>query len=483
MKDKTIINCHTHIFTVDHVPNYFTKKLIPVFYKIFSMNFIKWYYRNCTLRGNIKLRKRKHQWDKLRFAFLAFFRKTVILNWIYLLVKFLIRWVYKVFSNITRLDLWLNKRNKAALERYLTMGRYSVAYKSQAKLFELLKTNYAPGTQFVVLSMDMEYMDAGRPNYSYLSQLEELKNLRQKHPELLPFVAVDPRRLAATQEQPGNKNFENYVKNQLQKNHFSGIKLYPALGYFPFDKNLISLYKFAAEHQVPIITHCDEGTVFYRGTKKKEWNRHPILKYSKNQDAQPIPIPLPQAKNYDFTTNFTHPLNYHCLLDRDLLSQYIPDAPDLSKLKICLAHFGGEKAWEKYDKDIWNFYNNNISQASLEDYLKHKNTLTHASRRTIWWNASWLSIIYDLMIKYENVYADTSFILHNEDLYPLLKFILEDNKVKDKILFGTDYYVVSHKNSEKILYHHLRSYLGDELFYQISHINPKRFLRSNFVAY
>lgn len=197
-----------------------------------------------------------------------------------------------------------------------------------------------------------------------------------------------------------------------------------------------------------------------------------------------MPIPLPQKDNYHFTTNFTHPLNYHCLLNKDLLKEYLGDnyeeGLDLSKLKICLAHFGGEDEWKKYLNDGWNNYNKNITHDSKEAYeayyKRYKNTLNHDNQRTIWWNASWLSIIYDLMVKYENVYADISFILHDETLFPLLKFILEDPKVKDRVLFGSDYYVVSQKDTEKDLYLNLKGYLGENLFTLISNTNPKRFL-------
>ncbi|MFV0572876.1 MAG: hypothetical protein ACK5M1_10670, partial [Xanthomarina gelatinilytica] len=71
-----------------------------------------------------------------------------------------------------------------------------------------------------------------------------------------------------------------------------------------------------------------------------------------------------------------------------------------------------------------------------------------------------------------------SFIIFNQELFPLLKFLLQDEKVSHKILFGTDYYVVSQKNSEKALYQNLRSYLGDDLFFKIAHDNPKAFLSS-----
>lgn len=185
---------------------------------------------------------------------------------------------------------------------------------------------------------------------------------------------------------------------------------------------------------------------------------------------------MPQTSNYDWTTNFTHPLNYHCLLDPKLLESYIGYPCDLSKLKICLAHFGGSKEWSKYEADGWNNYNKNISHATVEDYLRVKNTLNHGSTRTIWWNASWLSVIYDLMVQYENVYADVSFMLFNKELYPMLKFILNDPKVSHKVLYGTDYYVVTQKKTEKALFHNLRGYLGERLFFKIANENPQRYL-------
>jgi len=85
--------------------------------------------------------------------------------------------------------------------------------------------------------------------------------------------------------------------------------------------------------------------------------------------------------------------------------------------------------------------------------------------------------------KYENVYADISFILHDETLFPLLKFILEDEKVRYKVLFGSDYYVVSQKDTEKDLHFNLRGYLGETLFELISNENPRKFLSTTIKQY
>ncbi len=485
-KDTTIFNCHTHTFTIDHVPNLFGKKLLPLLYQVITMRLVKWYYLNLTKRNKSYI-KFIHRTNKVKYFFLAILKFTYVGYWVYTLILFFLKWAFKIATNTLAISNLFSSQSKAAYKRYITLGRYATYSKQgQSKVFDLLEKTYDQNTKFVVLPMDMDYMEAGKPILNYMLQIEELlKVTKNNKNNLLPFVFLDPRRIAATCNLKGVNCYENYVKRNLSKRVFHGIKMYPALGYYPFDKNLIEAYKFAQEHQVPIITHCIEGTVFYRGKKKKEWNKHPILKFTKDKNQGPIPIPLPQKKNYDFTTNFTHPLNYYCLLNKELLSEYLGEETDLSKLKICLAHFGGTKEWKRYSEDNWKNYNNNISHLSRADYLnrKIKNTLNHGSSRTIWWNASWLSIIYDLMIQYEGVYADISFILFNQELFPLLKFILQDEKVSHKILFGTDYYVVAQKNTEKALFQNLRSYIGEDLFYKIANENPKSFLSTSFKKY
>ncbi|WP_299224123.1 hypothetical protein [uncultured Psychroserpens sp.] len=483
-KQYTVYNCHTHTFTIDHVPNNFGKKILPLFYQVITMKVVKWYYLNLTFR-NRKYRRFLHKCKKVKYFIIAILKFTHILYWLYTLILFLCNWIFKMLINILALSNLFSAQSKAAFKRFSTIGRYATYVDSgQGKVFDLLEKTYGPDTRFVVLPMDMDYMEAGKSTYNYMQQLDELLKVKSNNRgQILPFVFADPRRIIDKKININGFSYENYIKKNLSNHKFNGIKMYPALGYYPFDKNLIETFRFAQEHQIPIITHCIEGTVFYRGKKKKEWRNHPILTYK--DDKLIKPLPLPQTKNYEFTTNFTHPLNYHCLLDKTLLSNYLGEETDLSKLKICLAHFGGTKEWLRYIEDSWINYNNKISKVSKIDYQnsKYKNTLTHGNKRTIWWNASWLSIIYDLMIAYEGVYTDISFIVFNEELFPLLKYLLEDDKVKHKILFGTDYYVVAQKNTEKALYLNLRSYIGEELFYMISHVNAKRFLSTSFKTF
>ncbi len=64
-------------------------------------------------------------------------------------------------------------------------------------------------------------------------------------------------------------------------------------------------------------------------------------------------------------------------------------------------------------------------------------------------------------------------------MHPLLKIRLETNKIaRKKILFGTDFFMVSMKASEREITMKLRAHIGEENFRQISKINPYNFLES-----
>lgn len=312
--------------------------------------------------------------------------------------------------------------------------------KSQALVFDKLCSYYPKDTVFAVMSMDMEFMGAGAPSrgYGYLQQLAELMRLagvKEYQGSIYPFVCADPRR-------PG---VEELVINSLQ-NGCRGIKLYPALGFYPFDHRLLGIYDYACRHGIPVTAHCSQGAVYYRDRITEDMRRHPVTdKWFDETD------------NRSFTAHYTDPENYKYLLDQGQLKKYLDRvkpgarAPDLRQLKICLAHFGGEEAWDDYLYTPWNpYYENKV-------------------------NSSWFSTIRDLMHDWPNVYADISYMLGKEEFYGLLKTLLQENKVGRRILYGTDYYLVEQETSERAFAINLRGYVGDELFNQMARVNPKRF--------
>lgn len=426
-KTPYIINAHTHCFTIEHVPDNFTKSLTR-FSWLLS---IKWIKNNKIVRWIIYLLNKPRIKKFLSIFFSAEFVKTI--------------------------------------PRLLSFAEYYDIDK-QVVLIRHLQGFYPMGTKFVLLTMDMEFMNAGVPIQKFDKQLSELVAIKADplfRDIIYPFVFADPRRAGITQ----------IVIDRLEDSvaPFQGIKLYPALGYYPFDERLKEVYKYAIQHDTPIITHCIRGSVYYRGNKTDDptYLKHPYTNRS-----------LPFEKPVDFTVNFTHPYNYECLLNPERLRKVWKEEPniDLSKLKICLGHFGGEDEWIKYleegwipDEDFLQDAENTLDVLTNPWYDEPDTPLTKGKKAY-----SWFSVICELMRKYPNVYADISYSLYEERILPLLKVILESdnsaNGIASRILFGTDFYVVSKAGAEREMSLSIRAFLGEKNFRRIAYENPNKFL-------
>jgi predicted TIM-barrel fold metal-dependent hydrolase len=322
--------------------------------------------------------------------------------------------------------------------------------------------------------MDMEYMGAGKPKDLFKEQLNQLKDVKIKREwnnKIYPFIFCDPRRIKPTHKREIGiekefigETFLQTVKQYVESGTYSGIKIYPALGYYPFDQRMQPVYDLALSLDLPVLTHCTIGAVHFKYELDKEEYHHPFLdKY------------LPEQKPAKFQEFFTHPLNFECLLNHDLLKKvWGNDAPDYSQLKICIAHWGTEEEWHLFLENPWvqtklkkpdgeypalSLNNWNIEKTDDSQYV------------------SWFSIICDLIIKYPNVYTDISYTLNDTSLLPLLKMTLEANeKIRERVLFGTDFYMVSKAISESEFAINVRAALGKELFEQIAITNTERFL-------
>jgi hypothetical protein len=416
------------------------------------------------------------------------------------------------------------KQTSELLKRYINIIRFA-RYQRQSDIFSKLTGQYATETGMIVLPMDMEYMKAGKPAKKYDQQMAELVLLKQNKSGIIyPFIFIDPRRTEA-----GSKIFFDYtvldgtvtlkdcfIKDYIETHQFSGFKIYPALGYFPFDETLLPLWKYAADNNIPIMTHCIRGIIYYRGRKKKEWDFHPVFKQAmgKGKDQREAeedffeesgnhyePMLLPQMKNEDFQVIFTHPLNYLCLLEEKLLRQVVAKAKDnrikelfgfinestplkhnLHNLKICFGHFGGEDEWKRFFEKDRDNYGSQLAKkpGSGINFLADESGKEKPGKpEQIWKYADWYSIICSLMLQYPNIYADISYILHgDDDILPLLKQTLQNPGLKEKVLFGTDFYVVrNHKSDKNMLSDMLRG-LTEEEFCSIATENPVEFLKT-----
>lgn len=470
--------------------------------------------QNTILRYILKL----ELWMKEKYLLITIgspYLKILLLLILIFFIKIGRNFIYFVIKKAFKLGGILpGKMTKDLFNRYLLLGRFAL-YKDQARIFRAMKEQYAPDTQFIVLPMDMEYMGAGKlkPENTYRFQMKELARIKAdgvNKDVILPFVFVEPRRIPDESDYLvyDKANFHTgqvilkdcFIKDYIENKEFNGFKIYPALGYYPFDEALLPLWKYAAERKIPIMTHCIKGTIFYRGKKEINWDKHPIFKeYARQTDPTYDQLLLPESKNKDFSLNFTHPLNYLILLKEELLRIKVstcskavqklfgyngPDTPmdqNLSHLKICLAHFGGEEQWYKYlEKDRYHYSNALIKNPDRGiEFLyaqDNKSQISWNKLENCWKKVDWYSIICSMMLQHKNVYADISYILHDKNIFDLLKQTINHPVLGQKVLFGTDFYVVRNHKAEKNLVVQTQSNLTNDEFTKIARLNPDKYL-------
>jgi uncharacterized protein len=350
-KDRVIYNCHTHVFTAKQVP----PRALPL-----------------GLVGALN----NPQSAKFLSALLR-------------LLNPILNVIFRNFGSNQQIGM-LNR-----LAAFLELSDATTA----AQVLERLSDQYPEFTRFVLLALDMDFMNAGEAREDYLQQLAELSALKTTAgDQVLPFVCADPRR----------PNIANLVQEHIEHKGFVGIKLYPALGFYPWDERFDEMYAWAQKHHVPIITHCSKGGIRMIG----EGN--------------------PQR--------FTHPCAYQTVLEK------FPD------LKICLAHFGGSGEWS--------------------DYLLKRRRLPSDEQ-------TWVQHVINLMYKHPTVFTDISYTASDREHLPMLKVLVNDPKLRERILFGSDYFVVRQEATEREFSIRLRGSVGEEDFFQMANTNPRTFLASN----
>jgi hypothetical protein len=155
---------------------------------------------------------------------------------------------------------------------------------------------------------------------------------------------------------------------------------------------------------------------------------------------------------------------------------------DLSKLKICFGHYGGDDEWNRFmelDRDNFSSQLVRKPDRGIEFLTDGEGNEKPGKPEQVWKYADWFTIISSLVLQYKNVYADLSYILHNDAIQPLLKWALQNPGLKGRILFGTDFYVVRNHKSEKNMLADMVDHLSVQEFDLIARTNPLNFLASN----
>lgn len=333
-------------------------------------------------------------------------------------------------------------RNNVMLQRYASFIKVGTM-KSQLHVFRDLMSNYDPEDRFVILSLNMDHMGAGAVPHDYSQQIYEIKRIKSQYPDsCLPFYSIDPR--AGSPEQL----VEECKLHIGKRKQFVGIKIYPALGFYPFHPHLEAVYKWASEHEVPVMTHCTRVGSFYMGEINSQMI-HPdsfvgeVENWPELYGKPVFPLNVPKKnKNKEFSQNFSHLHNYAGVLER------YPD------LKICFAHAGDETE---------------IKKARNQDTEQE----------------SWFTHIKFLMKTYPNVYTDISYTLSDNSIHKDLMDLLSDDEIGHKVLFGTDYFMTLREKKESKLLAEFRQYLYKNdttqiLWEKVSNRNPKPYLTSAF---
>jgi uncharacterized protein len=390
-----ITNIHSHVFTGGCAPDHFFKMVLPSWADRWAAE-IKYFLEMPWMRGVVKrLARRRGNSDLLRYL------------------------------------------------QFIEVGTQS----TQEEVFEGMRRAYAalgPDVRFVALTLNMDHMDVAPSGHARIDdQLAEVERVRAHYPDaFLPFVGVDPRHLKGTA-------LRDWVRDKIERRAFFGIKIYPSLGFFPFDPALDALYEWAQEEQVPIMTHCTREGTHYTGAMREVLPHadpptlnpsSPTMHLIRDRVARFVNSPFARTDAKYWGNALLHPQNYEPVLEK------------YPRLKLCLAHFGGDDQilGEQHDVQCKGLDTDN-----------------------------WHDEVLRLMDAWPQVYTDISYTLFRADA---MKKILPlfDGPVGHRILFGTDYYMTLRERDEATLVSNCRDLLGPARFDRIAVGNTTSYLRSRY---
>lgn len=236
-----------------------------------------------------------------------------------------------------------------------------------------------------VLMMDLETGWKMKTQTKFYQQITELKWLAKEQP-ILPFLAVDPRRA----ELSGQENLYELFLNAFAEDgpSFFGVKCYPALGYLPSDARLDPIFQICAEKNIPVTTHCG-GEAVSTFEKKVQ-----IKNSTGYRDFK-----IPGDSRVERARFLNDPAHWDSVVHKH------------KALRLNMAHFTSESFWKTFIEKGEEMRIAKIMELASDPELR--------------------------------VFTDFSFNVINLDLFDaLLGVIKKDKLVKDKVMFGTDFWVV-----------------------------------------
>ena len=286
---------------------------------------------------------------------------------------------------------------------------------------------------------------------TFSRQIDALQKLKKRFPdEIFPFIGIDPRR-----EREDGENILSIVKKNIGKDKtFTGVKLYSSLGFSPTDPILFDhpgLYSWCEKNKIPITIHFSNSGFASPAQKIKIFGD---IYYPLSGEAVPAEDIYPDGivtfNNSLFSINPREAVNERLLVlnHPKLWEKVLNKYPELT---INFAHLGG--------------FN------QIPDYIKNKNA------------GFWTDWVLRIISEYKNVYTDLSGFADNQekndfnlsDFYLKIYCLLPES-VKNKILYGSDYYILTLKEPDLSKYFNdFQSVFGKEIN-RIAGKNPEKFL-------
>lgn len=301
------------------------------------------------------------------------------------------------------------------------------------------------------LMMNMEHGIKGKVEQGFYGQLKDLSDLRDEKKNnkvVLPFFGADPRNPDLLEDFISVFSFKDKRPQLAGKKAFLndifpffGIKIYPSLGYFPSDPNLMKIFKICEQKNIPITTHCGSGSTRYNKTKYITGKKLILDGFGKlkEESYKILASPFLKNKKRRMARIFNTPNNW------------LPVIKTFPKLKLNLAHMGGDYQWERF--------RNGYPHTHIHETL-------------------------EIISKDNNVYSDLSYACATDRNLRAIRNVLNDenhpvqkrDQWRKKLLYGSDYYLTELKKHMTTIMLSVIEELGDDLTNQICVTNPKNFL-------
>jgi len=229
--------------------------------------------------------------------------------------KFLQSMVNKVTWPFVRLmHVIIPFTKKDVLSRYASF--ITNENKTQEANLKELESYYAKGSKFVILTVNMNGMGAGKTKKSFEDQIKEVIKMKLEGHNIFMFYHLDP-----TVDDCLDLLYK-YEK------HIDGLKVYTLMGHFPDHINLLKGYEWCQKNKKPVVFHTSpESPVYYKGKKSEIKKRLKQARY---------PLYEAQKTKRDLCRNFTNPRYYN-----DILEMF-------PEVNFDFAHLCGEQEIEKY---------------------------------------------------------------------------------------------------------------------------------------